>query len=238
MIVSFTQTYTNRPELIDIYFKDKRMLEFKNKFDLNIYAFHNCPDSVVTKFNSQNRVQNTKYLIYKKLSYTETVKQTVDYLNSINCKYLFFSQDDTFSFDNANIDFDELLKYVKSNESNFMLNLRDYYKGNYDESKILNFDTFNIYPSNTIDDRHFFWWPFDDSTFIASMDLVNEIYDEEYFKQRDIWNAEKYLMAKYAKKKLNRYVTDKRLFQNYNILGKTISLRKQHLNELKDRGFL
>lgn len=40
-LISFTQTYGNRPILIDIYSRDERLIEFKNLFDINIYSFHN-----------------------------------------------------------------------------------------------------------------------------------------------------------------------------------------------------
>lgn len=238
MLVSFTQTYSNRPELIDVYFKDKRMMEFKSKFDLNIYAFHNCPDSVIEKFKKLNTIENTKILIYNKISYTETVRQTLEYLNSINCDHLYFAQDDTFSFDNDVVDFDELLKYVTSNKESFMLNLHDYYRGEHDEKQIIKFDSFNVYPSNTVDHGHFFFWALDDATYIASMDVVNEIYDNFYFTLKDIWTAEMYLRDKYTVKKLNRYVTDKMLFQNYNILGKTIYSKKKYIAQLKDKNFM
>jgi len=60
MLVSFTQTYgSGRDELFGIYFRDKRLIEFKNHFDHNIYSFHNCEQSLIDNFKKHNTIKNS-----------------------------------------------------------------------------------------------------------------------------------------------------------------------------------
>lgn len=244
MLVSFTQTYgTGRNELIDIHFKDKKLIELKNYFDLNIYSFHNCEQNTIDKFKELNKdiIKNVKILKFNNINYTETIKQLKKYLKEIKCTHFFFSQDDTFSaIDNKDVDWEELIEYVKEYKKDLMLNL-------YNKNNILNIyglseskKTFNVYKSTTLD----FYnsdktpWTMDDSPYICTIDMLDELYDDEYFSYNDIWEAEEYLREKYNKKQINRFITNKKMFQNYNIIGKTTYLENIYRKILKTNGLL
>jgi hypothetical protein len=207
MLVSFTQTYgTGRDELIDIHFRDKKLIELKNHFDYNIYSFHNCEKSTIDKFKDLNKdiIKNVIILEFDDDTYPKTVRKWIQYVKDLGCTHFFFSQDDTFSsIENKEIDWNELIKYVKKYKKEFMLSLYNKdtildYKGLVDFKK-----TFNIFKSTTLD----FYksektpWPMDDTSYICTVDMLDEIYDEKYFSFDNIWDAEKYLRIKYNKKK-------------------------------------
>jgi len=244
MLVSFTQTYgTGREELIDIHFRDKRLIDLKNHFDLNIYSFHNCEQETINKFKELNKdvIKNVVILEYTDKYYPETVKKFKAYLKEVGCTYFFFSQDDTFSKEeNKDINWEELIEYVKGYDKDFMLSL-------YNTDAILDIDnpieekvTFNVLKSTTSD----FYnsdktpWSMDDTPYICTIDMLDEIYDEKYFTFENIWDAELYLMDKYDKKCINRFVTDKSIFRNYNLFGKSIGMKVIFRKILKRNGLL
>ena len=230
MLVSFRQTYSSgRDELFDIYLRDKRLIELTNLCDINIYSFHNCDRTTIDSFQQKIKgvIKNPVYLEFQDISYTETVKGLKIYLKEIGCTHFFFHQDDTFSIiENENVDWNELLAYIKSYDKDFMLSL-------YNKHTILNprdpdviNKSFDVYESTTWD----FYksdktpWPMDDTPYICTVDMLDEMYDEEYFSTVDIWEAERLLRDRYKKKKrsINRFVTNKAMFRNYNLFGKTL----------------
>jgi len=203
MLVSFTQTYgSGRDELIDIYFRDKKLIELKNHFDWNIYSFHNCKQSTIDKFEKLNVVKNTIILENKEPTYLNTVKRFKALLKKLECTHFFFSQDDTFSvFENQDVDWTELIEYVKTYDKDFMLSL-------YNKNTILNprppdviKKTLKIYETTTLDfyESDKTPWPFDDTPYICTIDMLDELYDEEYFNTPDIWVAERLLRDRYKK---------------------------------------
>ena len=257
MLVSFTQTYgSGRDELLDIYFRDKRLIDLKNHFDQNIYSFHNCQKSTVDKFRrmSEGVIKGTHILEFNNSEnwgreqwfedgYTETIRGLMEHLRNIGCTHFFFSQDDTFSSaDNQDIDWAELIDYIKKYDKEFMLNLfhthisldPDDFNPQIDELK-----TFKVYKSTTNDfSNTVCYWPMDDGPFICTMDILEEIYDDEYLKSPLICIAEKHLRDKYTEREINRFVLDKRGFQNFNILGPNSRMGYVWRNILKKRGLL
>lgn len=257
MIVSFTQTYGNdRKQLLDIYAKDEKLIEFKNLFDLNIYSFHNVNDETINYFKQINKVKNTKELIFYNIPYTDTIKFLKSFIIDKNCTHFFFSQDDTFSFNNQNVDFKELINYVKEFKSNFLLCLAK--KGNNEFSKMLNKniikkDTFYIYEYTSLDFLKIEkslnkdesegptsndWWPFDDTPFICTYDLLDTIYDDKFFSQNRVWEAEFYLRTKFTYKSIPRFTTDQAIFKNYNIIGRTLSKKEDNILQLKQKNLI
>lgn len=244
MLVSFTQTYgTGRDELIDIHFRDKKLIELKNHFDKNIYSFHNCEQSTIDKFQELNKdiINNVIILRFDDDTYPKTVRKFVQYIKDLGCTHFFFSQDDTFSKEeNEDVDWNELLDYVKRYDKDFMLSL-------YNSETILDIDepkdelkTFNVLKSTTLD----FYnsdktpWSMDDTPYMCTVDMLDEIYDEKYFEFKDIWDAELYLMDKYDKKRINRFVTNKSMFRNYNIFGISTGMEVIFRKILKRNGLL
>jgi hypothetical protein len=239
--VSFTQTYENRKDLLEIYLKDKKLHELKNHFDINIYSFHNCPVEYIKWFEKVNPVKNSVYFSWIGLPYTLTIKKLVEFLKKENVTHFFFSQDDTFSWQNDDIDFGEFYNYFTEKNSNTMISLDhtlDYpiiSLNNVKPSEI--HKSFNIWHFTSAH-HGYNKWGMNDSPYLSTTDLVYDIYDEEYFLQRDIWKAERVIGLRYKKKIIPRWTTNYALFRNYNIKGHTLFDRDFFLRVLKKKKFI
>lgn len=229
MLVSFVQTYGNdRKQLHDIYAKDTKLIEFKNLFDINIFSFNNCDNKTIDYFKKINPVNNSYYINFT-YEYTMCIKELLKLLDQFKCTHFFFHQDDTFSYDNTDIDFNEFLRYVKSFKQDFMYNF--YYNSTmFNNLKLLHsLSSLNIYENVSTKFSELNLGGMDDTPYIATIDMVKRIYDDGYFKKVNIWSAEKYLIRKYLNEEIKRYVGDKTLFQNYNIIGNNIEHQPYNL---------
>ena len=89
-ICTFTQTYSDsRKELYEFHSKDVSDIDFRNNFNSNIYAFHNCSDEYVSdllELNYFKELKNLNILRYNNTSYTNSFKETLDFLykNKLN----------------------------------------------------------------------------------------------------------------------------------------------------------
>ena len=238
MIVSFTQTYGNqRKKLLEIYSKDKRLIEFKNHCDINIYSFHNCSSELIDYFKENNSVKNTKILIFNNISYGQCIKIIKKKLKEVGCTYFFFSQDDTFSFpENENIDFDEYFHVIKKYPKEFMhclgygleapgglraiINETTPIIEESDTFKLYGLDTFQIFKASRLPTGASLM-PMSDEPYICSEDYVDIIYDDDYCNSKNIWSAEAVHNKKFSNSKiiLNRFISNYAFFKNYNIIG-------------------
>ena len=245
MLISFRQTYGDgRDELFEIFSRDQKLIDLYNLCDLNIHSFHNCSKETIERYKNLNRVKNSEYLEFNDINYLETIKELKKKLKELKCSHFLFTQDDTFiAAQSKNVDWKELVDYAKSYDKDFMVNL--YHRidiltleGETWEGEINEQKTFKVYKSTTQDfyDSEKTPWPMDDSPYICTIDILDEIYDDEYFGYEDIWDAEKFLRRKYSKKKINRFVTDKKMLQNYNIYGKTTYMEFVFRQILKTNG--
>jgi len=240
MIVSFRQTYGNeRHKLYEVYSKDQRLKELQNLCDVNIHSFHNCNKGTIEKYKMFNNSNNVEYLTFNGVSYTHTIKELKKKLKEMGCTHFLFTQDDTFSKDNNHIDWKELIDYVKEHTDNFMLNL----SLNTDMVDIRiqpndKRETFNVFhlTSKTFNDVGMF--PMDDSSYICTIDMLDEIYDDEYLSKGSVWDAEYYLFDKFKKSVIPRFlIADYNIvFMNYNIYGRTISKKDKNIELLRSKG--
>jgi len=242
MLISFTQTYGNdRKQLLEIYFRDKKLHEIKNLCDLNLYSFHNTSDEIVKYFIDNNPVKNTEILRFNGVSYSECIRNMMRLLEESKCTHFFWSQDDTFSGDNDDINFNELIDYAKTYDNNFMLSFcAGYYMSQrYEKSQLKllkSLNNFNIFENYTTD--YVVVCNMDDSPYLCTMDLVRNIYDDEYFKYHDIWSAEGYLTRKFQINKMPRHMSGRHLFQNYNMIGRNTWSRDIAINELRKKNLI
>ena len=238
MLVSFTQTYGNeRLKLYEIYSRDKKLIELKNLCDINIHSFHNCSNGVIEYYKRINKVKNSEYLIFNNIPYSETISKLKEKLKELKCTHLFFTQDDTFSVDNDFLDPIELVEYIKSFSSNFMLSLAytaDMIDGRLKPREEKN--TFNIFHLNTHHFRSQTWAGMDDSPYICTADILDIIYDNIYIKKGDVWKCEYYLKEKFSRVIIPRFTTEKTLFKAYNIMGRTLGKKEQDIKNLKEKG--
>lgn len=241
MLISFTQTYGNeRTELYEINSRDCRLIEFKNLFNINIHAFHNCSDNVISVYKKNNKVKNSIYFEFYYEHYGDCVKDILQYLKNVNCTHFLFIQDDVFSVNNGNVNLLELFNYIKQHDDEFMLSL--YYNIDFIDRRLKPdniFKTFDIYHLKSFDFKELNYGAMDDSPFVCTSDLLYRIYDDKYLSHKNIWSMEKHLNNTHSfKSNINRYVTDNTLFKSYNLYGKNISEEKFHRAKLKIKSLL
>jgi len=241
MLVSFTQTYGNdRKLLYEIYSRDKKLIEFKNHFDLNLYSFHNSSKETVEYFQSINKVENTEILQFNKLNYGQCIEQLINKLKSVGCTHLFFSQDDTFSDDN-DIDFRYLIDYFKAQTSNFMICFgtnvqRNSFKIDLEILKEL--ENLTIYKNSSLNFKALGLGGVDDHPHICTFDMAQKLYDTSYFKIGDIWTAEGYLCRKYNEEEIPRHILNMGFFMNHNMIGKNTNSKGVSEKKLREKGLL
>lgn len=245
-IASFRQTYGNEREpgernrLHEGYSRDKRLIEFENMLDLNIHSFHDNHRSEIDNYKVLNKVKNSIYLEHNDVTYTDTIRVMLDTLEAHGITHLFWTQDDSFSAENEDLDFVELLDYIGGFEKNFMINLAvDPEYLNHLQLPTDELGTLTIHKSNTRDFSRAGKFAMDDSPYIATMDVVKRIYGDYYLNdQRTIWRVEENMAEHCASWKIPRFIPDREIFRNYNILGRNLSQEKKEAKKLIQKGIL
>jgi hypothetical protein len=219
MKISFCQTYGNdRKQLLEIKFRDKKLHQLLKFFDINIFSFHNCSNELIDWFKQNNNIPNLKIFINNNVNYTQCIKRLLDTINTLKCNLFFFHQDDTFSFDNDNVEIEDLLHFLFL-EKDIMLNLM-FQNDEFENLKIYkHLKTINIFENSSQNFAKHKKWAFDDSPYICTTNYLPIIYDNNYLQYTDIWSAEHYLNYKFQQIDIKRFVTNKSLFKNYNFLG-------------------
>jgi hypothetical protein len=239
MKLSFNQTYSNdRKILLEARLRDKKFIEFLSFFDINIFSFHNCNDNILDFFkNIKNKIPNVKIHINNNISYTQCIRRLLRIVETLNVKHFFFYQDDTFSCDN-NISFDGLLNYVFK-QNDIMLTLYER-KEFFEDGTVLleSFDDLDLYSNNTENFVKHNRWSFDDSPYICTTNYLSQIYDENYLNHSDVWSAECYNNFKFKTSPINRYITNKSLFKNYNFIGRNNWNKDEEIKTLKEKNIL
>jgi len=242
MLVSFRQTYgDNRRSLYDILGRDEKLLELYNLCDVNIQSFHNCSKETIDYFKKTVKVKNPLYLEFNDIHYGDCIRIVKEKLKELGTTHFLWTQDDSFSDSNDSIDWNELIEYVRDYKENFMLNLAhpiDRADNRITVSKV--FNTFGVYEISTktfADNGVTF--VMDDSPYFCTIDILDKIYNEEYLKIDNVWDAELFLNEYCKKNEIPRFLIGKEfndnIFRNYNILGRTIGKREQNLKRLIEK---
>ena len=244
-LVSFSQTYGNeRKLLLECQMKDKRMIELKNLFDVNIFSFHNCPSDTIKYFKDINIVKNSRIEIINTKHYRDTVKRMKELVKELDATHFFFSQDDTFSVDNIGVDWNEVLDYVKSFDKNFVLSM--HYDGERIDPNLkpdIIGETIKIYQ---IDNKPYVkspnvWMGFDDTAYICTVDMLDVFYEENYFIEQDVWDCEHVLNRRANNFELiieNRHALDRCMFECHNIFGRHLVNLDKHYKNMVRLGLL
>jgi hypothetical protein len=246
MIASFVQTYGNERQVGERTFlheaqaNDKRMIEFKNMMDVNFFSFHDNHRSEIDNYKILNKVENSVYLEHEDVCYTDTIRVMLDELEARGVTHLFWTQDDSFSAENEHLDLQELLDYAMSFKENFMIHLAVGPEHlNHLQLPTDKLKTFTAHHSNTKDFARSGKFAMDDSPYIATMDIVRRIYSDYYLNdQRTIWRVEESMAEHCASWKIPRFIPDRELFKNYNIVGRNLANDKRESRKLIQKGIL
>jgi hypothetical protein len=234
MICVFTQTYgNNRSELFDWKIRDSNLNFFIQQFDHSILSFHNSSENyrkeILKKYDIYKEV-----MIFDNISYPKCLQNIINFVKDNKFKKFIFLQDDVFTIQKNKKYYEELVEFIKNNDFD-MLNLEIW-----GDAKIFPIlqekENFTVFSTNNHDLKKINpnCWYFDDGTYAANVNFLDEIYDDEYFSETNIWSAEHRLNHKMRSKQIPRYVLDKESFTRCNILGPN-SNRKPSLDWLNSR---
>jgi hypothetical protein len=129
-ICVITQTYSNnRIELFNYHNLDENDNYFRNKFDGNIYTFHNLSDEyyeTLIKMDYFKNLNNLSLIRYNNISYPQTFKNTLSTLIKQGYEYVMFLQDDVFTTTKDKIIYDEIYDFnyqVKKRTSQLLMDI-------------------------------------------------------------------------------------------------------------------
>jgi hypothetical protein len=244
-VCTFTQTYSNnRQELYNYHNLDKNDIKFRNLVDKNFYVFHNSPEEYISEILDYpyfKSIKNLEIIKYRDLSYTETLKRTFKQIQEEGFDYVVFLQDDVFTNIDSKMNIEQFIHFIKTADQFQMLNIEKslsdllivdhpmYYQ-NYDV---------RIYTTNSSDFQRIGLWPFDDGPYIAQIDFIFDLYDNDFFSTGSVWDAEGYICKKVGEKRIPRFTCNHALYCRYDLIGKNIWPRKRmeslaNLEKLKE----
>jgi len=251
MIASFTQTYGDaRKELYDLKEFDQPDIHFRKLCDRNFYSFHNCTADTVKYVLQKDWFKQSKFtpVFYPSLpqaiSYPESWKRSLEMMKSKGVSKVVFLQDDVFAFGTSE-QYDELMNWVRTHEFKMiMMESPASQLGVEDQPLLLDGNSIKIYSctNELLVSRNPQMWSLDDAPYIADIDyLLETIYDSQYYRYPNIWQAEHYLKSKMDKTCIERNVCSDKLFDRTNIVGQNTWNRgptmKIMYEKLKDYGF-
>lgn len=231
----FTQTYGNdRGEIFDWKLKDENFNWFIQQFH-SILSFHNTSDEFIENVISRYPIWD-EIVTIRGVNYTESFRKIIEYVKESNFTKFIFLQDDCFSANRDKKYYESLVDYIK-NEKFDMLNLS--YTLDDDgkfKTKQLNenFSVFENTNHDLVNSNGEAFYYFDDSAFCASVDFLDNIYDENYFQIKDIWHAEVYLHRKFKDIVIPRNCLNVEMFRNSNFIGPNSWNRENELKWLEN----
>jgi len=238
-ICIFTQTYGNDRDILFHYHNmDSMDIYFRNSFDLNIYSFHNSSDSYVDTILCSDYISSIKkieIIRYNQISYTQSWKNTINYLIENNIDYVVFLQDECFSIGDKNL-IDGVINFIKEGDYD-MLNLEYPYDDlNTQDKEILNLTRdITIFKTNSIDFVNRGYYYIDDGPYVSNLNfLTSDVYDDNYYQFGYIWSAENYLNEKIKNSPIDRFTMNKPIYKRFNIVGRNRHNKLKYENDLKE----
>ena len=243
-ICTFTQTYSNdRGILFQLHDRDYLDTSLRNDLGATVYSFHNTSDEVIDNIKRSaylSRLSRLCILKYDNISYPQSFKQTLEFIQAQGFDTLMFLQDDVFSHGRVvydgelnydSVDFSPLLEYIKNGDYK-MLNLEHYPLSvkTTPDRVIHKQGEFEVYNTTSTDYQQAGFFSFDDGPYVASIDfLLAHIYDEVYFNTPDIWVGESYLNQKISRHPISRYSTNMPMWHRSRIVGRYAHGREKDL---------
>jgi hypothetical protein len=223
-ICVITQTYSdNRIDLFKYHNLDENDNYFRNKFHGNIYTFHNLSDEyyeTLIKMDYFKNLNNLSLIRYNDISYPQTFKKTLSTLIKEGYEYIIFLQDDVFTITKDKIIYDEIYDFIQNNDFD-MLNLEtEFLSLNTDKEIIHQNENIIIYNTDSNDYTQRGWFSFDDGPYVGNIEYIyDNIYDDYYFNNDNIWSAEIYLNNKIKDKKIQRLTINEPIYKRFNLIG-------------------
>ena len=203
--------------------------KYDEEFDENIISLHNVSQRIKGFIYSSPVYSKFTIIENDNINYTQCIQRLLKYLTQKNATTFLFYQDDTFSNELTNTNFNDFKDCIL-NYKFPLLNIS--YKLDYlkfqpgstwiESNKKIVFEkpTFKIFDTTTQDFVQSGLWSMDDSSFICNLQTLQNIYDKNYLTSfTDIWSAEYYLQQKFATIAYPRYIASISFVKNYNVIG-------------------
>lgn len=241
---SFTQTYGDkRISEINLLKYDTIGNLFRNKCDLIIFSFHNCPESIITEFKDISKLlypeDKIRILIFNDCNYLHCIRHIVKYLIECNCDYILQIQDDQFGLNNnsniLNIEdtMNTIFNFIQTKQPQYFNMLSDHGDKNINKMKVheeFTSDNISFYKYNS---REFtYCYSFNDGTFFANIELLKTLYLHQYLPG-NIWDLENYLCEYFLRHDIERWGMNKVIFGHLNIHGRNIMLMHERRENLQ-----
>jgi hypothetical protein len=233
-IASFTQTYGDK-RLLELYLLqfDKIGNYFRNKCDIIIFSFHNCPNHFyeIGKQILEKIYDNNKLLLlrYDNISYLDCIRNTIELLKNKNIDYILQIQDDQHGINTIeninNISFiDDIYKFININKPellNIFSDEGDKKINNIEpiDEIIINNTEFYSYDSRLFKNKNIYSW--NDGTYFASIGLLDKLFKNNL--SNDVWRIELELKYIFDNNYYMRWGINRIYFKASNIHGKNIN---------------
>lgn len=243
-IASFTQTYGDERFLeLSLLQFDKVGKYIRNKCDIIIFSFHNCPDHFYKKAKTllENIYDNEKLLLlrYNNISYLQSIRNTIHLLKTKHVNYMLQIQDDQHGLNTKenieNLDeindlftflgtYDENLLHIYGNEGNKTINKLVPQK----EVKVRNTE-FYCYDTRDFKTINIFSW--NDGTYFIKVEFMEKLFN--YNLSDNVWYIELQLKRLFDSHFFERWGMNKTYFKASNIHGKNINRNLSIKDNLK-----
>lgn len=239
-IANFTQTYQavdhwslgsdgkDRSFLIEYLLKNEDQIKIRKLFDMHMYTFHNVnvEKSKILANKIKQQLPNTTFFLYKNMTFSETIRRQLDFLESKGITDLIWIQDDDFFTGDYN-SFVKVFDFYKNNDVKH-INLgiyceKNFTKANKDKYEKINIDKdLFLYKTTAANFRENNLFGMDNSPFICSIQyLRSKIYTDEVFNANyfNAYDLEGHININGTKNNIERCIVNKVFFEPHNIVG-------------------
>lgn len=243
-IASFTQTYGDERILeLELLKYDIIGNKFRNKCDLIIFSFHNCPDNFFQKGESILKSiypsNKLKILRYNNITYLESIRKTIQFLKTNQYTYMLQIQDDqhginsTYNINNKN-KIDYLFDFVNEHKVDFFHIFGE--EGNQSVNKLMPLQTvikdgihFCAYNSTHFKKANIYSW--NDGTYFCNINLLEKLFSFQL--PEDVWRIELTLKHILDTNVIPRWGMDQLYFKASNLHGKNTNTKLSVKENLK-----
>lgn len=240
-IANLTQTYQavdswslgsdgkDREFLIDYLIRNEDQIKIRKMFDIHTYSFHNIDldksRRLVNKIKS--KFDSVYFILYKNMTFCETIKRHLDFLEEKGATDLIWIQDDDFFTGNLQ-DFIKVYDYYKNNDEIKHINLAIYSERNFDKEKRESYDKIKvdedlfIYKTKASDFQNNKLYGMDNSPFICDIKYLREkIYTADVFNRNhfNAYDLEGHININGISNNIDRYIVNRVFFEPHNIVG-------------------
>ena len=244
-IASFTQTYGDQRSLeLQLLQYDKIGNEFRNKCDLIVFSFHNCPDSFVAKSTDLLKtiypVSKLQILTHNNIPYLQSIQQSLQYLSEKGIDYMLQIQDDQHGINTVenvqNIrDIDDIFDCLESHQMDYMHifgNEGDKEHNHLNPKKEITIGNTEFYSYDSRDFKKSNIYAWNDGTYFGKIKFLQSLFHVPNLPQ-DVWRLELALKYILEQNEITRWGINKVYFKASSLHGRNVNKKLTQEENLK-----